>query len=271
LATILRVLERAEQLQASLKPSRQAGKTSRPCISQAEKRSVLRQSPLFRALAPAELDRLAKHLLQRRFVDGQLIFSRGEPGSSVMAVVEGRVRIGIRSSEGREVLLGIVGPGEVFGELALLDGKGRSADATALGDCVLLSIDGRDLLPLLHRSPEAVIGLSEMVCGRLRAANEQLEGTVLMAVGARLARLLLTLEQGEAGAAMRVDTALSQADLGRRIGASRQKVNLHLRRWIAEGILAREGRSLLIRNRVRLLDIADVEQSQASGRTLLVG
>ena len=160
-------------------------------ISQAEKRRLLLQSPFFSAFAPAELERLAARLVERRFTHGQMIFGRGEPGSSMMAVLEGRVRIGVTSAEGREVLLTIVEPGQIFGELALLDGKPRSADATALGDCRLLALDRRDFLPVLRQSPDAAIRLFEIVCGRLRAANDQLEGAVLMTVEARLARLLL--------------------------------------------------------------------------------
>ena len=239
-------------------------------ISQAEKRRLLLQSPLFSAFAPAELDRLADRLVERRFAHGQMIFGRGEPGSSMMAVVEGRVRIGVTSAEGREVLLAVVEPGQIFGELALLDGKPRSADATALGDCRLLALDRRDFLPVLRHSPEAALRLFEIVCGRVRAANDQLEGAILMTVEARLARLLLALAGRIGGSShgdgTRVDTDLSQGDLGRLIGASRaggQSASLSLD---AAGGLARNGRALVIRDRAGLVEIAGaVERSKKAG------
>ena len=222
-------------------------------IPQVERRRLLAASPLFAAFQPAELDRLASSLVERRYADRQTIFSRGDAGSCLMILCQGRVRVGVASADGREILLSVLERGQVLGELALLDGKPRSADATALGDCLLLSLDRRDLLPVLRRSPEAALRLFEIVCARLRAADEQLEGAVLMSVPARLARLLLENAEGGAG---RVELGLSQGDLGRLIGASRQKVNLYLSRWLAEGVLARAGQSLCIRNRDGLQAIA---------------
>ena len=92
-------------------------------------------------------------------------------------------------------MLGIVEAGELFGELALLDGKERSADAVAFEDCVVASLDRRDLLAVLRESPETAIRLLEFVCGRVRAANDRFEGVVFLSVEARLARLLLTLRR----------------------------------------------------------------------------
>jgi CRP-like cAMP-binding protein len=230
-------------------------------ISHNDRRRLLAQSQLLAGFVEADADRLAPRLVERRFADGQVIFGRGEPGSSLFALVEGRVRIGVTSADGREVLLDILGPGEIFGELALLDGRPRSADATAFGPCLLLSLDRRELLPALRRSPAAASRLLELVCGRLRVANDQLEGAVSMTVGARLARLLLALADRNGGPAAhalgRIDAALSQADLARLIGAGRQKVNRHLCRWLGDGTLARDGRALVIRDRHTLSAIAE--------------
>jgi CRP-like cAMP-binding protein len=233
-------------------------------VSSAEKSWALRRSSLFRALAPSDADRLSERLQRRRFADGQLIFSQGDPGSSMMAVLEGNVRIGIASPAGRELTLSIVEPGEVFGELAMLDGKARSANATALGDCVLLTLERRDLLPVLRQSPDAAIHLCEIVCGRVRSTTERIEGASLLSVGARLARLLLQIadrrRRNDGHVAARIDDSLSQSELGRLIGASRQQVNRHLCCWIADGILARDGRALQVRDRDRLLSMAETEE-----------
>lgn len=228
-----------------------------PSISPGDRQRVLLRSPLFQAFRPDELARLAERLVERRFGDGQTIFLRGDPGSSLMAVTAGRVRISVSSSEGREVLLAVVGPGDVFGEMSVLDGGPRSADATAACDCRVLTLDRRDLQPLLHRSPDAALRLCQLLCERIRSATEKLEGLATLPVAARLARLLL-MQSEQHGP--RVAVGLSQSDLGRLIGASRQKVNMHLGRWAADGLVDRHPGSLRIRDHGGLAEIA------ASGR-----
>jgi CRP/FNR family cyclic AMP-dependent transcriptional regulator len=225
-------------------------------LSPAQKHRFLSQVPFLEAFTQSDIARLAARVVERRFDDRQTIFGRGERGSSMMAVVEGRVRISIASATGRELLLGVVEPGQIFGELALLDGGPRSADASALGACLLLSLDRREFLSVVQRSPDTALRLAEMVCKRLRAANDQLESVALLSVPARLARLLLA-DGALARNTVPTDAALSQGDLGQHIGACRQKVNLHLGRWLAEGVLARQGQALVIRDRDRLSAIAD--------------
>jgi CRP-like cAMP-binding protein len=240
-------------------------------IPPAEKLRLLSGNPLFHGLSATEIDALAARLREHRFADRQTIFSRGEPGSSLLAVVQGRVRIGLTSPEGREVLLTVVEPGQIFGELAMLDGRRRSADATACGPCLLLALERRDLLPVLQRSPRAALHLLELMCLRLRVATTRAEGAILLTVPARLARLLLELADQQGGPAEEpaAPTRVApppQGDLGRLIGASRQKVNLHLGRWLSAGVLARDGQALLIRDRGRLLELADGTESDDEGR-----
>lgn len=223
----------------------------------ARRKEILRGCSPFAGLPEPELEGLAARLTARRFAPGQAIFGRGEPGSSLLAVADGRVRIAITAASGREMVLGIVESGELFGELTALDGKTRSADATALGSCVLLALDRRDLMPVLRRSPEAALSLAEMVCGRVRASNERLEGTLFMSMAARLARLLLRLATSAGEGPLRVEADLCQTELGRLIGASRQKVNARLRGWTRQGLLARDGATLVIRDPVRLRALAE--------------
>jgi CRP-like cAMP-binding protein len=228
-------------------------------LSLAERCRVLARSPFFGALAPDHLEQLAGRLVERSYPDQQTIFLRGDGGSSLLAVIEGKVRIGLTSVEGREVVLAQFGPGQIFGELSLLDGTGRSADAVAVGKCRLLALDRRDLLKVLHESPAALLGLCRVLCDRIRTTTDRLEGAMLLPLSARLARAVLSLADAEGheapGGELRV-TAPSQGDLGRLVGASRQKVNLHMRRWVAEGVLDRDGVALVIRDRDRLQDAA---------------
>ncbi|KGM32960.1 Crp/Fnr family transcriptional regulator [Inquilinus limosus] len=210
-------------------------------------------------------------LIERRYDDGDTIFLRGDPGDSILIIQSGRVALRLISRQGREILLGILQAGEMFGEVSALDGRGRSADAVALGECRLQIVDGRDLRRMLKQSPEACLQMMELLTTRLRRTSDQLEGVALLNLPARLARLLLTLAETEAsqtpsgrttpGRALRLPRRLSQRDLGLLIGASRSKVNVQINRWIGEGILAREGSCLMVRDRETLADIAETEES----------
>jgi CRP/FNR family transcriptional regulator, cyclic AMP receptor protein len=119
-------------------------------VEPTKKRSLLSRHFLLAQLAPEELDRVLQVAGERRFKNGQVIFQKGDPGTSMMAVLEGRVRIGAYSEDGKEIILNIVEPGQVFGEIALLDGKERTADATAMGPTNLLVLDRRDFIPFLE-------------------------------------------------------------------------------------------------------------------------
>jgi CRP/FNR family transcriptional regulator, cyclic AMP receptor protein len=99
------------------------------------KRAALLASPLFAAMRPEELDGILKLAVEQQVGRGKVIFQKGDTGSSMMAVLQGRVRVSAISAEGKEVTLNVINPGEIFGELALLDGKPRSADATTLASC----------------------------------------------------------------------------------------------------------------------------------------
>lgn len=225
-------------------------------ISRAARLSLVAQSPLFRGFAAADLERLVDQLVERRFTSGRTIFTRGEPGSHLFVIAQGQVRLGLTSAQGREALIALLGVGDVFGELALLDDGPRSMDATAAGDCLLLALDRRAFVALLDAAPEVRWQLFRLLCKRLREADDRLEHTLFLPLAGRLARLLVTLADGGGGSRV---AALSQADLGRLIGASREKVSIQLNSWRAAGLLHRDGRALVIRDRSRLLALAGAE------------
>ena len=118
------------------------------------RRAALLASPLFEAMQPAELDEILNFATERRVRRGQMIFQRGDNGSSMMAVLRGRVRISSVSGDGKEVTLNVISPGEIFGEIALLDGEPRSADATAIEDTLLLVVERRQFLPFLRQNED---------------------------------------------------------------------------------------------------------------------
>jgi CRP-like cAMP-binding protein len=211
-----------------------------PKLDRDARRAALRGCPLFEAVEPAELDAILDLASERKWKRGQTIFQQGDEGSSMMAVLSGTVRIGAVSAEGREVTLNTIGQGEVFGEIALLDGKPRSADATAMEDTTLLIVERRHFLPFLSANQDLTLRLLAVLCDRLRETSETLGDLVMFELPGRLARLLIKLaadhgRRTEAG--LRIDFKLSQRDLGTRVASSRESVNKQLGAWRDDGLL----------------------------------
>ena len=130
-------------------------------------------------MQPEELDEILKFASERRVRRGQTIFQRGDNGSSLMAVLRGRVRISSVSGEGKEVTLNVISPGEIFGEIALLDGQPRSADATAIEETLLLVVERRHFLPFLRQNEDLYLRLLAVLCSRLRRTSMALEEIAL--------------------------------------------------------------------------------------------
>jgi CRP-like cAMP-binding protein len=217
-------------------------------------RQILRRSGLFARLADSDIDALLAHSSIRRFAEGEQIFAKGDPGSSMMAVLKGQVRITAPSSDGRQVVLTVMREGDVFGEIALLDCKERTADATAAADCELLVVPRRSLLSLIERRPELSIELLGVLCERLRRTNEHVEDLAFLDLEARLAKVLLRLVSQEAGPrppsrspAGPVGVKVSQRVLGELAGGSRESVNKHLQDWKRAGVIAIEKGAIVIR------------------------
>jgi len=203
-------------------------------------RQVLRRSSLFARLGDSEIDAVLAHATVTRHAEGDQIFSKGDPGSSMMAVLKGRVMITAPSPDGRQVVLTIMRDGEVFGEIALLDGKERTADATAKTDCELLVVPRRSLLSPLERRPDLCIDLLIVLCERLRRTNEQVEDLAFLDLEARIAKVLVRLAEENGGEQSRtapVGVKISQRALGELVGGSRESVNKHLQDWKRSGII----------------------------------
>lgn len=221
-----------------------------PKITAQMKRDALLGNPFFAPLHARELDEIIATSTQRRVQRGTTIFEKGDEGRSMMAVMAGRVRIGTSSEGGKEVMHRLIGPGQIFGEIALLDGKPRSADVTAMEDSLVLVVERRDFLPFLHRNDDLALRLLALLCERLRSTSVALEEIALLDLPARLARLLTKLAQ-EYGApgpdGVRIRLKLSQKDLSALIATTRESVNKQLRLWREEGVLDEEGGNIVIR------------------------
>jgi CRP/FNR family transcriptional regulator, cyclic AMP receptor protein len=213
-------------------------------------RQLLRSSPFFSRLGDSEADAILAQATVARYAEGALIFAKGDPGNSMMAVLRGRVMISSPSVDGRQVVLTTFREGDVFGEIALLDGKERTADATAAADCELLVVARRSLLGLLERQPELAHQLLIVLCERIRRTNEQVEDFAFLHLETRIAKALLRLaqEEGQRAPASHLGLKISQRALGEIVGSSRESVNKHLQDWKRLGIIELEKGSILIRD-----------------------
>jgi CRP-like cAMP-binding protein len=225
------------------------------------KRAALLASPLFEAMQPEEVEAVLQMATERRVRRGQMIVQKGDEGSAMMAVLRGRVRISAVSADGKEVTLNVIDPGDIFGELSLLDGKPRSADAVAIEDTLLLVLERRHLLPFLNSRPELMLRLLAVMCERLRRTSVALEEIALFELPVRLARVLAQLadDYGRPSAAgTRIDFKLSQRDLSTLVASSRESVNKQLRAWRKEGLLDLDAGYIVLRHPTALREMLEL-------------
>jgi CRP-like cAMP-binding protein len=196
-----------------------------------DKRGFLRNHPIFGGLRPDLLERLSSHALRQAVRSGTTIFARGDPGTSLFTICSGTIKISSPSPDGRSAIFNLISQGSVVGEIALLDGLPRTADATAITDCELMVIDRRDFIPLIKDQPEIALRIIELLCGRLRQTTEQLEDVMFLDLPGRLAKTLLQLANKAKSASGRPKVTLTQSDIGKIIGMSRESTNRQLRAW----------------------------------------
>jgi CRP/FNR family transcriptional regulator, cyclic AMP receptor protein len=202
-----------------------------------DKLALLRNHSLFGTLSQPVLEKLGSYMKRRTVARGSAIFAKGDPGSGLMGVLRGKVRISVPSADGREIVLNIIQEGEIFGEIALLDGHPRTADATAMTDCDLMIIERREFVPFVRSEPDLMMHLIEILCARLRATSEQVQDVSFLDLPTRLAKALLRLgSSGEAGMAVSGRRlAITQREISHMIGRSRESTNKQLRTWEKQG------------------------------------
>jgi len=216
-------------------------------ISASERgRKLLEKCALFGALDQKARREIVSYAQPRSFAVGQPICRIGDPGDSMMAVIVGTVRISLPTVQGKEIILADLQAGELFGEIALLDGKARSANATAHTKCELMVLDRRDLVPFLERNPSASLRLMEMLCARIRRSDERMSDIAFLDLPARLAKTLLQYP-APINSAGTIKLSLSQSELAAMAGATRENVNRCLREWQRRGILELRDRWTIIR------------------------
>jgi CRP/FNR family transcriptional regulator, cyclic AMP receptor protein len=223
------------------------------------KRQVLQRSSLFARLGDGEIDAILAYAQVAKYAAGAQIVAKGDPGNSVMAVLNGRVSISAPSPDGRQVVLSMLHDGDVFGEIALLDGKERTANVNALTDCEILIVSRRSFWPMLERRSDICIDLILVLCERLRHTNQQVEDLAFLDLEPRIAKALLRLaEESGAGEVQAKPVALriSQRELGELVGGSRESVNKHLHIWKQLGIVSVEKGTIVILDMAALAERA---------------
>lgn len=209
---------------------------------------LLGKSALFGSLADTDRAAIAARMRRVEFDPDQMIFSRGDPGREIYLVLEGRIRLSILSSDGRELSFAHAGPGNIFGEIAALDGGERTAGATAISRVQAMALPQRAMMELIENNPKVGLAAIRFLCTRLRETDQRLEAIALHRIEVRLARLMLSAlklqSPGAAGKAVALDLGMSQGELALLIGASRPKVNIALTMLEDMGAITRAGSKL---------------------------
>ena len=216
---------------------------------------VLRQAPLFSALDDEAATALRASMSDAKLRRGDVLFHEGDAGDRLYIVMDGKVKLGRTSSDGRENLLAILGPGQMFGELSLFDPGPRSATVTAVTDTSFASLSHEDLLKWLDGRPQVARGLLAQIAGRLRKANDVNADLVFSDVPGRVAKALIDLAERfgrQADDGIHVSHDLTQEELAQLVGASRETVNKALADFASRSWLRLEPRSVVFMDMERM-------------------
>ena len=217
---------------------------------------IVRKAPIFLGLDSAAADALRSSMSLVKLRKGQSLFKEGDDGDNLYVVSNGKVKLGTKSPDGRENLLMILGPGDMFGELSLFDSGPRTATATAVTDSKLLTLGQDKVIPWVREHPEVSLQLLARLASRLRRTNEVVGDLVFSDVPGRVAKALIDLgvkfgEKRPEG--LFVNHDLTQEELAQLVGASRETVNKALADFAHRGWLRLEARSVMILDYERLL------------------
>lgn len=194
---------------------------------------------------------LLKRTATRHAPAGHILFQEGDAGDGLYGILDGRVAFTMDSAQGKGLILNVLGPGEFFGEIALLDGKGRTATAVARDACHLLFIARNDFMSFFGQRPEAMSRIVVLLCARLRRSTEYIADTAFLDLPTRLAKQLVSLAHVDGspeGPALRI----SHAELAAMLGVSRERVSMQLAAWSDRGILDQGRGRLVVRDRQAL-------------------
>ncbi len=212
-------------------------------------REILRKVTIFSDLKDSELDRFFDIMEEKSFSRGDIILSQQEEGDSLFIIMKGRVRIFLMAEDGREVILSILKPGDFFGEMALIDGKPRSASALALEPTDLLVLKRGDFVNEVKRVPEIALKIMTEMSGRLREADERIGSLSLLDVYGRVARVLLQLAKSEGKPCpegILIESLPTHHEIASMVGSSRETVSRVLGGLSRRGYITIVGRRAIL-------------------------
>ncbi|MGH9757936.1 MAG: Crp/Fnr family transcriptional regulator [Candidatus Acidiferrales bacterium] len=213
--------------------------------------AVLRKTPLFASLTEQEIRALAKRVVKRRFLRGELLFAEGDPCTGLFLVASGKIRIFKLSAAGREQALAVEGPGSSFAELPVFDGGNYPAAASALEDAEVFFISRQDFQNFCREHPDVALKVISVVGSRLRRLVGIIEELSFTTVRQRLIAMILRLAETSGKASkdgVRLELSMSHQDLAAELGTVRELVSRNLSRLQAEGFLEVDGRHLLLKD-----------------------
>ena len=210
---------------------------------------VLRRTSMFRSLPPQDLQAVIAASRLRVFRRGQIVFTAGDPGDTLVVVITGLVKVAVRSADGGELTLTIIQPGGVLGELSIADGGPRSADAETLEECQLLLIPRETIQDISARVPAAAQALLSSIAATLRRLTDEASDLVFLDLPRRVAKALLSHAKGEDGV---IRVTLRQEELAHQVGGTRQSVNAALRSFERRGWIQVQDRAITVRQAAAL-------------------
>ncbi|MBI1966960.1 MAG: Crp/Fnr family transcriptional regulator [Gemmatimonadetes bacterium] len=218
--------------------------------------AVLQKVPLFSQLSPADLQRVTAVAREKFYPKNSVILFEDDPGDALFVVVSGQVKVVLIGEDGREVILSVLGQGQFFGEMSLIDDEPRSAHVIAMEDANLVVLRREDFEAILTQTPAIALALLREMSRRLRRADEKVGSLVLLDVHGRVARLLLEMAEEEGGE--RITRRLTHHTIAQMIGSSRETVSRTMRDLVEKGHIEVNRKDMVIRDRAAL--------EQAAGR-----
>lgn len=228
------------------------------------KLAIVRKHPIFRDLDPDAFDQLCRYGKHATLKRGATIFSKGDPGNSLLVVISGTVKISVSSAGGRSAILNLIGAGETFGEIAVLDGQARTADATANTDCELFVIDRREFLPFVRSHPALAMKFIELLCTRIRWTSDQVEQVILQNLPGRLASALIRLTEMHKHTPKGRSIPITQQEISEMVGMTRESINKQLRVWATRNWVRLEHGAIVVLQAEPLEALAETGGDEAN-------
>jgi len=214
-----------------------------------DERESLRTVPIFSELSDEDISSLAHLALRKRYPKDTVVFFENEEGDFFFTILEGRIKVTILGDDGREVILSVLGPGDFFGEMALLDNEPRSATAIAVEESELLSLHRNDFQSVLNDNRSITSALIRVLSARLRRANHQISTLALLDVYGRVARVIVDMAREEGKRLRDGRIAFRRAthqEIANRIGTTRETVTRMLKDLERQGLIHVEGKEIVV-------------------------